>query len=295
MSNHRKLAVLLMVLCVAASLAAVASLAADPPAMLSSEGVTEHFPKALQAVRLVEANEFAAAKDMLLRLTQKDFARKFRLEMMSEDRVEVVPVPAIGNRDLLLARCHLELGEHQPAQALLWSLIEKECTEQDLFILFVREFEEKNFTLAEKKLKQIQRDFPHNDAAFLAGKYLTVAHALPDGEITAAVDLIGSGAWSRDSQRGPSAEFREWTCAQLARYPQATLPVLIDALESNEQPTWIIYCLGQCGSKRAIAPLEKARERIKNYYARLEIDAAMAEIKKANEAHGEPESGRRRK
>ena len=182
----------------------------------------------------------------------------------------------------------MALAEHQPAQVLLWGLIEKECTEQDLFILFVREFEGERLALAEKKLNEIQKDFPHNDAAMLAQQYLTVAQSLPDGNVPAAVDLIRSGAWSRDSERGPLAEFKEWTCAQLAKYPQATLPALIGALEANEQPTWIIYCLGQSGSERALAPLEEARQRIKNYYARLEIDAAIVKIKDTQKENVEP-------
>ena len=284
MSKHRHFTVPLMAFCVAASLA----VATDPPQILPSEGVTEDFSKALQAVKLVQAGDFDRAKNILLPLTQRDFARKPRIERMSEDQAEVVHVPAIGNRDLLLARCHLELAEHEAAQVLLWGQIEKECTTQDLFILFVREFEGERFALAEKKLSEILKDFPHNDAAVLARQYLTVAGVVPDGSVSVAVNLIRSGAWSRDSERGPLAEFKEWTCAQLAKYPQVTLPELIRALEANEQPTWIIYCLGQSGSNRALAPLEKAKQRIKNYYARLEIDAAIAKIKYTQERNVEP-------
>ncbi len=252
------------------------------------EGVTEKFPKAWQAVQSVQAGEFAQAKDILLLLNQTDFARKPRMERISEDRMEVVAVPPIGNRDLLLARCHVELGEHHPAQALLWEQIEQECTTQELFVLFAREFEGEHFALAEKKLKLIETNFPDNDAAKLARQYLTVAHAVADGDVATAVEFIRSGAWSRESEHGPLAEFKEWTCARLVKCPQASLPPLIRALQTNEQPMWIVYCLGQIGSQHALAPLETAKQRIKNYYARLEIDAAIARIKKSQKENVEP-------
>jgi hypothetical protein len=289
MRHRRNIRTSAFLLCVAALVAVVNFLtAAEPPATLEFEGVSDNCPKALRAVNLVEAGDFTSAKDVLLSLTQRDFARKPRMEIVGGDQMGVVPVPAIGNRDLLLARCHMELQEDESAQVLLWGLIQKEYTEQDLFMLFVREFHDEKFALAVKKLDAIQKDFPRNDAALLGRQYLTVAHALPKGDIAAAVSLIRSGAWSRNSERGPQGEFKEWTCVQLAKYPQATVPVLIDALAANEQPTWIIYCLGLSGSQRALAPLEKAMVRIKNYYAGLEIDTAIARIKKVRKQTVEP-------
>ena len=271
---------------------AVASVkAAEIPAVLVSEGTTTNFHKALRATELVKTGDFVAAKEILLSLTQGDFARKPRMELRGEDEMEVVHVPAIGNRDIRLALCHVELREQKAAQAMLWNLIRKEYTGQDLFLLFVREFQGEGYAVATDTLNEIQKTFPRNDAALLAQQYLTVAHALPTGDISAAANLIRSGAWKRDSERGPLADFKEWACTQLAEHPQTTVPVLIEALEVNEQPTWIVYSLGQSGDQRALPALERARNRIKNYYARLEIEAAISRIKKANEGSVEPSGG----
>lgn len=273
------LAASLMVFC-HATIAAKAA----PPVMLSlNKGVTENFPKAQQAVQLVLDGDFAKARDILLSLTQKDFACYPRREMMDEDRMEIVQVPPIGNRDLLLARCHLELEEHDPARTLMWGLIENEWKTQEFFTLFVTEFRGDNFEAAMRKLDDIQKANPDNDTALLARQYLAVSHALPNGDIAAAVNLIRSGSWDRHSESGPLAEFKNWACEQLVKYPETTIPVLIKALEVNEQPTWIIYCLGLTDSRTALVPLGKTRERISNSYARLEIDAAIARIKTAVE------------
>ena len=92
----------------------------------------------------------------------------------------------------------------------------------------------------------------------------------------------------RSTESGPEGEFKEWACQQLANHPDKTVQVLIEALEVNDQPTWIIYCLGRTSSPRALTPLEKARARIKNTYALHEIDEALARIRAAQPTQAMP-------
>jgi hypothetical protein len=199
---------------------------------------------------------------------------------------EYVRMPAIGNRRLLLARCDAELGEHKEAQDLLWDLLRDDCTAQEFFVLFAREFRDADFAATMEKLKGlVKEDGPGQNitACELAGKYLTVFRALPDGDLRGAVQFIRAGAMLLDTKpRYPVDEFSEWTCVQFAKYPKQTVPILVEAMEKSDQPTWLVRSLGLSGSPLALEPLKAKREKIKNSHARNEIDVAIARIEKAN-------------
>ena len=256
--------------------------------LMYGEGRTDNFSKAVRALKLVQSRQFAPAREALLSLTQRDFARKPRKELSSKHTYEIVPQPDIGDRDLLLARCQAELGEPEAAEALLWKRLERGNTPQEAFLLLVELSENQKIPAALGRIDAELKDHPDNDAFLLARKYLTIAGALPDGDVHAAVQLIRTGPWLRSTESGPEGEFKEWACQQLANHPDKTVQVLIEALEVNDQPTWIIYCLGRTSSPRALTPLEKARARIKNTYALHEIDEALARIRAAQPTQAMP-------
>lgn len=256
--------------------------AAETSAITASDGMTANFPKAMAAIQLIEKGDFGEAKRILLSLAQKDFERKYRMEL-SGVGIEPMYVPPIGNRDALLARCHIELQEHDAAHALMWNLIRNGYKGQDIFLLFAREFQVEGYATATATLDDIQKKFPNNDAALLARQYLIAVRALNNGDMAGVVRMLYSGPSSHITSKDPVAESRKWTCAQLVKYPETAIPALISALEPNYETPWIVYCLGLMGDQRAVHALRKAKLRTQNYNARAGIDDAIAKIMKANE------------
>ncbi|MEX1017165.1 MAG: hypothetical protein WD534_03070 [Phycisphaeraceae bacterium] len=265
------------------------------------------------ALDLVEQQRWHEAVWLLEALPDAAFVIPEHAEIMhiGEDGThyhEWVPAISLGNREAALARCYFQLGWAGEAEPLAWEVLEAGAWEPPLLRLLARHLAETDQWEANApRIEALREPVADEERSATARRersavYLEVARAMDAGDFEPAVALIRHGAPRIDSGASPDAQLKAMICLDLAERPAEAVPHLIQVLadhnarNTGDEPRWVVYTLGLCRDRRALAPLRTYADQQRNAHIQLTIHAAIERIRGVDpgDANDVPAWNRRR-
>lgn len=244
-------------------------------------------PKADEALAFEKKGEYSAALKILEELPDSAFSEPMRWEIRSIDeqgRIDYERIPArpnIHERRLAIIRCRRALGKPADVTAkIAWELIAEQCTDP-MIRLCITEHAVEAGTLgqAANRLRALFKKHDDEMASGMALTYIEAVRQINAGQFAKPLSIIRNGAYRRNSETSYVRDLKEQICQALARRNMTVVPHLIRELDPNGQPTWIVYCLGLCRDRRAVAPLLEYAKQENNTWVQSEIRAALKRIR----------------